>query len=110
MATPKRKAPAKKKAAPKSKAKPATKGSKAKAPAKMVNREVQNEITRPMKDGATKRVWEIADSLNKGKNVATRGAVMEAGLAEGLNEATIATQFARWRKFNGIEGRTKKAA
>lgn len=63
----------------------------------------QNGVTRPRSGTATGRVWEIADALSgeAGKPV-PRGDVMKAGEAEGLNSATIATQYGRWRKFHGL--------
>lgn len=117
MPAPKKKAPAKKAPAkkapakPKSKAKPAKATSKAPAKPKAGTkpRDEQNGVVRPMKDGATKRVWEIADSFSKRNKVATRAQVLEKGLAEGLNQSTITTQYGRWRKYHGIEGRLAAA-
>lgn len=70
----------------------------------------QNGVTRPKDGTATGRVWQIADELsaNKGEPAA-RSDVMAAGKAEGLNEATIATQYGRWRKFFGL-GRSTPVA
>lgn len=69
-----------------------------------------NGITRPKSGTATGRVWEIADKLSADKGEpAARGDVMAAAKAEGLNEATIATQYGRWRKFFGL-GRAKPVA
>jgi hypothetical protein len=71
----------------------------------------QNGVTRPRSGTATGRVWEIADSISASKgSPAERGEVMTAGLAENLNQATIATQYGRWRKFYGIEPVKKAAA
>ena len=72
----------------------------------------QNEVTRPKDGTKTGQVWAIADKLSEeGDNTvpATRGDVMKAGEAAGLNSATIATQYGRWRKFHGL-GRTAKTA
>lgn len=88
-------------------AKPEAKA-KAEKPAKeekpKVERIVQNDVTRP-KDGTdTGKVWAIADKLSnpaKGQ-YATRAEVMEVAVAEQLNEATVATQYQRWRVFNGV--------
>jgi hypothetical protein len=71
----------------------------------------QNGVTRPRSGTATGRVWEIADSLSQaaGKPV-PRGDVMKAGEAEGLNSATIATQYGRWRKFHNLGRYTAEVA
>lgn len=63
----------------------------------------QNGVTRPKPGTATGTVWEICDELSAvaGKPAA-RGDVMQAGKDRGLNPATIATQFGRWRKFHGL--------
>ena len=71
-----------------------------------------NDVTRPKDGTKTGQVWAIADKLSQeGDNTvpATRGDVMKAGEAAGLNPATIATQYGRWRKFHGL-GRTAKTA
>lgn len=62
-------------------------------------------VTRPADGTATGRVWAIADELSKaaGKPIG-RGEVMTKGTAEGLNSATIATQYGKWRVFNGLKG------
>ena len=63
----------------------------------------QNGVTRPRDGTATGRVWEIADTLSADtKKPAVRADVLKAGEAEGLNASTIATQYGRWRKFNGL--------
>jgi len=67
----------------------------------------QNGVTRPKPDTATGRVWAICDELSASTGKpAVRGDVMKAGEAEGLNPATIATQYGRWRKFHNL-GRYK---
>lgn len=49
--------------------------------------------------GATRQVWQIADSLHAdlGREP-TRGELLAATKAAGLNDATASTQFAKWRK------------
>jgi len=70
----------------------------------------QNGVTRPKAETKTGRVWEISDELSEGSGgPAARKDVMAAGEAEGLNTATIATQYGRWRKFHGL-GRAAVAA
>ena len=63
----------------------------------------QNGITRPKKQ--LLKVWE--EQSAKLKKPAPRAGVLEA-LSE-LNEATVATQYGRWRKFNGLKGRGTEA-
>lgn len=70
----------------------------------------KNGVTRPNR-GVTLRVWEIADEISKEtKAPATRKAVTEKGVAEGLETGTIHTQYGRWRKFNGLSAVRGEAA
>lgn len=80
---------------------PEAKAKKEKAPKPV--RDQQNGVTRPATGTKTGRVWEISDSLSAaaGAHVA-RKAVMEAARAEGINDATIATQYGHWRRYNGL--------
>lgn len=62
-----------------------------------------NGVTRPRAGSKTATVWEMADAISaKTKAPAARGAVMEACKAKGINEATVATQYGKWRRFNGL--------
>lgn len=64
----------------------------------------QNDVRRPKPNTATGKVWAIFDSLS-----ASTGAPAAIGdalkQAAGTPEATVRTQYARWRKFHGITGR-----
>lgn len=62
-------------------------------------------VTRPAPGTKTGRVWEISDELSKaaGKPIA-RAEVMKKAEAEGINTATVATQYGKWRVFNGLKG------
>jgi hypothetical protein len=73
------------------------------APAKII----AHGVTRPADGTKTGRVWAIADELSKalGKPV-PRADVMKKGEAESINSATIATQYGKWRVFNGLKGVT----
>ena len=65
-----------------------------------------NGVTRPAAGTKTGRVWEIADAeSNKAGSPVARSVVMAIGRAEGLNDATIATQYGHWRRYNGIVGK-----
>jgi len=69
----------------------------------VVEKITQNGIVRPREGTATARVWTIAEDLsNAAGEPAKRGEVMKACEAEGINTATVATQYGKWRKFHGI--------
>lgn len=67
----------------------------------------QNGIRRPKADTTCGKVWAIFDQLSaKTGAPATIGDSLKA--AEGVAEATVRTQYARWRKFHGITGRQER--
>lgn len=100
-----------KKAAPKTEAASAAKGKKetaTKEPKSRVRNEKQNGVTRPNPETNTGKVWGIADEISRKKKApATRAEVVEAGVASGINPATVTTQYGRWRRFYGITGSLK---
>lgn len=64
----------------------------------------QNGISRPKADTITGKVWAIFDELSQKSGApATIGDSLKA--AAGTAEATVRTQYARWRKFHGISGK-----
>ena len=66
----------------------------------------QNDITRPKADSQTGKAWAIFDEESrKIGSPASIGATLPVAVAAGINEATVRTQYARWRKFNGVSGR-----
>lgn len=66
------------------------------------DRQVQHGISRPL-SGATKQVWDLADAISaEARRPAERKEVTERGLAAGLQQGTIHTQYGRWRKFHGL--------
>lgn len=70
----------------------------------------QNGVSRPGQ-GKTLRVWEIADELSAAAGKpAARKDVLAKGQAEGINVATLATQYGRWRRFHGLAKEAKPAA
>ena len=74
------------------------------APAKV--KDEKHGITRPadMSKGVG-RVWAIADAISsKLGSPAPRADVMAQAKAEGMNESTVATQYGRWRTYNGLKG------
>lgn len=81
---------------------------KEKAPAvDKPKRETQNGVPRPGKGTTTGKVWDISDALTKKRSgkPALRKDVLAACEDEKINPATAATQYGRWRKFNGHQGR-----
>jgi hypothetical protein len=65
----------------------------------------KNGVTRPKSDTKTGAVWDISDRLSAALGrPASRKEVMDEAKKAEINEATVATQYGRWRKFNGITG------
>lgn len=66
----------------------------------------QNGIRRPKPDTETGKVWALADAISASLGQPTPIAnLLKDGQAQGLNDSTIRTQYARWRAFHGITGR-----
>ena len=75
-----------------------------KEPKQKIERATANGITKPKDGSQTGKVWDIADAISaKKKAPADRAEVMEQAVAAGVNEATVATQYQRWRTFNGVQ-------
>ncbi len=74
-------------------------------------KDTKHGVTRPKAGTATGRVWEIADkqSLDAGEPAKRKG-VIDAFVAEGGNPSTGATQYGRWRKYNGLARDNKAGA
>ena len=85
--------------------KAAREAAKAAKEAAKVVRQVANGVTRPADNTTTARIWGIADDLSAAaKAPASRADVLRIAEAEGLNTSTAATQYGRWRVFNGLKG------
>lgn len=100
------------KAAPKAeKAAPKTAPKAAKEKAPKVAKDAKNGVTRPKAGTAVGKIWDFADKASTlpGK-VASRADVLAKAEAAGINPATAATQYGKWRRYNGITGRTAAAA
>lgn len=70
----------------------------------------QNGVARPKAGTATGNVWAIADELsNAAGKPASRADVLKAASDAGINSATVATQYGKWRKFHGIVAEPKPA-
>lgn len=66
----------------------------------------QNGITRPRTDTACGNAWALMDELSaKLKQPVPISILLQAAEKKDLNHDTVKTQYARWKKFNGIEGR-----
>ena len=82
---------------------------KAKAPkepkAKREPQEQMNGIAIPREGTISAEIWNIANQLSSKGAPAERNDVMEACVKEGINEATVATQYQRWRIAYGVPGR-----
>lgn len=79
------------------------------APAPAPVKDQQHGVTRPKADTKTGRIWAITDALSKkaGKPAARKD-VINAAIAEGINAATAATQYGRWRKYFGLGAEPKE--
>lgn len=70
-----------------------------------------NGITEPREGSKTRRIWDIANEIGvETGQPPTLADVKVRAEAEGLNAATIQTQYNRFRKFYGLppQGRAKK--
>lgn len=68
----------------------------------------QNGIRRPKPDGLCGKAWAIFDNISaKNGAPASIGESMEVARSQGLNEANVRAEYARWRKFNGVSGRVE---
>lgn len=66
----------------------------------------QNGIRRPKPDTLCGKAWGIFDSVSQKNGApASIDESMELAKADGLNEANVRAEYARWRKFHGITGR-----
>ena len=88
-------------------AKPAKAAKKAAEPkVERERNEKVNGVVRPAPDTKTGKVWSIADEMTKEQGTpAKRKDVLNECDAHGIAASTAATQYGRWRKFNGLEGR-----
>lgn len=64
-------------------------------------------ITRPGPGTETGKIWQVADEITSSQHgvPATIVAVRTNRMLIGVNDNTIKTQYARWRKYNGVTGR-----
>lgn len=75
-----------------------------------VVKDAQNGVTRPSAQTKTGQVWSIADKKSAElKAPAGRKFVIDTAVKAGINPSTAATQYGRWRKYNGLEGTGREA-
>ena len=68
----------------------------------------QNGVRRPKPDTLCGKAWAIFDSVStKNGSPASIAESMEIAKAQGLNEANVRAEYARWRKFYGVTGRVE---
>lgn len=83
---------------------PETANIKVKAPKAATNQ--KNGITMPNEGTDSRKIWDTASRLSKENNlIATVSMIKKDPVIAALNDATVKTQFARWRQYNGIKGR-----
>lgn len=71
---------------------------------------VQNDVARPNPETQCGKVWAIADAASEQISAPVALPVLLIlTAAEGLNEGNVKTAYSRWRKFNGVSGRTVAA-
>lgn len=68
----------------------------------------QNGVRQPRPGTNCAAIWDMATAMStERKATVAVGDLIEAATNAGFNVATIKTQYARWRKFHGIEGRVE---
>lgn len=78
----------------------------AKAAKEAAKQPEQNGVRRPKADTICGKAWAVFDQLSQQSGApATIGDSLKN--AGGIAEATVRTQYARWRKFHGISGRVE---
>ncbi len=70
----------------------------------VAEKDAKNGVTRPKAGTQCGIIWDIADKLSAGKSEPPRKDIFAEALKVGINEATLNTQYNRWRKYNGLVG------
>jgi len=72
------------------------------------DREERNGIKRPSAGGKCRAIWDALDAYQvEEKEVPTADVVRELAKDEGWNSNNAMIEFYQWRKFHGINGRSK---
>lgn len=77
---------------------------KAKADKEASKQPEQNGVRRPKADTICGKAWNVFDGISQ-KSGAPATIAESLKNAGGIAEATVRTQYARWRKYHGISGR-----
>lgn len=66
----------------------------------------QNGIRQPKPGTNCAHIWDLATAMStERKATVAVGDLLVKAREAGYNDATVKTQYARWRKFHGVEGR-----
>lgn len=81
----------------------------AKAAKEAAKQPERNGVRRPKAEGLCGQAWTLFDSLSRGlgRPVPIADALAEGG-KHNLNPGNMRTEYARWKKFNGISGQVAK--
>lgn len=81
---------------------------KAKADKEASKQPEQNGVRRPKSETICGKAWAVFDDLSakSGAPATIKASLENAG---GIAEATVRTQYARWRKYHGISGKIETA-
>lgn len=75
------------------------------------DREERNGVKRPSIGGKCRAIWDALDAVVASTgNQPTSQLVKGLAAEQGWNPSNASIEFYQWRKFNGIKGRTPKAA
>lgn len=88
---------------------PAAKKSKPKAVTTVALVE-QNNIKQPGAGTFCRKIWDVLSALHAEGKDATFATAREALKGEQMADATVRTQYARWRTFTGIKREVQKPA
>jgi hypothetical protein len=61
-----------------------------------------DKVSAPAGDSATGKIWAHCDAAKASGKAFTRKDVIDALVAQGLNKATISTQYQRWTKARAV--------
>lgn len=75
-----------------------------------VVREQANGVTKPAEGTKTRQVWDTADAISAEIGRPALMAEVREKLGEGVNKATISTQYNKWCTFYGVTAEQRKEA
>jgi hypothetical protein len=68
----------------------------------------QNGVRRPGPDGECGKAWAVFDSISQSQNAPcaiSQAITVAKAMEPPLNEGNLRTEYARWKKFNGLTGK-----